>query len=133
MQFLQIFQQAIDLVDSVTSPQPKIGRDLVVSAARGVEFAADVPQAINQRLLDIHVNIFQRWLPGELTGIDFGQDFIEAVDDLFRLLRLDQPLLAKHSRVNLRCTNVLSIHLRIEGNAFGKRLNALIDALVKGS
>ena len=52
-------QPVVDPVDRVADPEPHVGGDLVVSAAGGVEFAAGVADPLDQRPLDVHVDVFE--------------------------------------------------------------------------
>ena len=59
-------------VDRVADPEPQVGRDLVVAAAAGVELAADIAEAVDQRPLDVHVDVFQLLAELELAGGDLA-------------------------------------------------------------
>ena len=62
-------------VDLVADPEPQVGRDLVVAAAAGVELAADVADAVDERPLDVHVDVFQLLAELEAAGGDFAGRF----------------------------------------------------------
>ncbi len=84
---------------SLLTIQAEVHRHLVVPAAGGVQPLARVPDALGEHGLDIHVDVLV--LQGELhlSGLNVGQDGLEAVDDLLGLVLLDDPLLAQHGRV----------------------------------
>ena len=73
---LQIAQARGHRVDLVADPEPQVGRDLVVAAAAGVELAADVADAVDQRPLDVHVDVFQVLAEVEPAGGDFLADLL---------------------------------------------------------
>ena len=56
---LEIDEPQVDLVDGLADPEPQVGGHLVVAAAGGVQFAADVAEPVDQRPLDVHVDVFQ--------------------------------------------------------------------------
>ena len=64
-------QHRVDLVDGVAQPQPKIGCDLIVSRARGVQPPRRWPDQLGQAAFDIHVNVLECTFEGELAGLDF--------------------------------------------------------------
>jgi hypothetical protein len=64
-----------DLVAGLSNPKPNISRDLIISRAARVKFASDISQAIDQRLFDVHVNIFHFDPQRELALVEFGFDF----------------------------------------------------------
>ena len=61
-------------VDRVAHPQAEIGRHLVVAAARGVQPAAGLADALGQAGLDVHVDVFQRGIEREAAGLDLVRD-----------------------------------------------------------
>ena len=61
-----------DVVDFVADPEPQVGRNLVVAAAAGVELAADVADPLDQRPLDVHVDVFQLLAELEAAGGDLA-------------------------------------------------------------
>jgi hypothetical protein len=52
-------QPPVNGVQGVADPEPEGGGDLIVPATAGVQLPPDIPQAFNQRLFDVHVNVFQ--------------------------------------------------------------------------
>ncbi len=63
-------KRAIDLVDGVAYPQSKIGCDLVVARARGVQAAGGRADHLGKPALDIHMDVFERALEREGSGFD---------------------------------------------------------------
>ena len=61
---------AIDLVDGVAYPQSKIGRDLVVARARGVQAPGGRPDHLGEPALDIHMDVLERALEREGPAFD---------------------------------------------------------------
>ena len=67
---LVVAEQAVDVVDPVTHPQPEVGRDLVIARARGVQPAGRRADQHGQPALDVHMNVLERALELELAGAD---------------------------------------------------------------
>ena len=63
-------ERCIERVDAVAHPQPEIGRHLVVARARGVQPAGGFADQLAEPALDVHVDVFQRPLEGELARLD---------------------------------------------------------------
>ena len=61
----QVCELGVQRVDRVPHPEAKIGGDLVVAAAGGVQAAAGIADAVGQARLDIHVDVFQRLVHGK--------------------------------------------------------------------
>ena len=63
-------ERGIDAVDRVAHPEPKIGRDLVVARAGGVQPPGRRPDQFGEPALDVHVDVLERALERELAGLD---------------------------------------------------------------
>src|SRR5262249_46462131 len=50
---LQLEQASVDAVERIAHPQLQVGDDLIIAAAPGMEFAADVAEARDQGALDM--------------------------------------------------------------------------------
>ena len=113
---LQVQDQADDGLDLLADIHPEVHRHLIVPAAGGVQPLARVPDALGEDGLDIHVDILV--LQGELhlSGLNVGQDGLEAVNDLLGLVLLDDPLPAQHGRVGDGPGDVLPVHPGVKGN-----------------
>ena len=71
---LQPGDLADQLVDRVADPEPEIERDLVVARARGVQPPRRRPDEAGEPRLDVHMDIFQRAIEGEVALLDFATD-----------------------------------------------------------
>ena len=58
---------SIGLVDRVADEQLEVGRDLVVARARGVQPARRLADQLGQAVLDMHVDVFERRILGQLA------------------------------------------------------------------
>ena len=118
-------------VDLVADPEPQVGRDLVVAAAAGVELAADVADAVDERPLDVHVDVFELLAEGEVAGGDFLADLLQAGDDLVPFVVGEDADLGEHVGVGDRAADVLGVEPAVEAHAFGELLDAAVRRLVK--
>ena len=56
---LQVLQKRVDAVDGIAQPEAKVGGDLIVARARGVQLAAGLADPVGQPGLDVHVDVFE--------------------------------------------------------------------------
>ena len=63
-------ERAVDAVDGVAHPEPEIGRHLIVARARGVQPPGGRPDQLREPALDVHMDVLERALEGELAGLD---------------------------------------------------------------
>src|SRR5437879_5578943 len=68
---LQLDEPSVDLLDCLPLPEPKIGRDLVIPAAGGVELSAGIAKPIDERPLNVQVDILQLDLELEFALLNF--------------------------------------------------------------
>ena len=97
-----------DLTRSVSRPESKVGRDLVVSAPARVEFLTQAPELLNEFHLDPRVHILRAGFKGRLR--DIGSFFckrFERLDQLLVLARGEHATSAERSGPRDRATDVL--------------------------
>ncbi len=124
-------QLAPHVVDLVADPQPQVGRNLVVAAAAGVELAAHVADPLDQRPLDVHVNVFELLAEGEFAGGDLVENLFQAGHDLVPLVVGEDAHLGEHQGVGDRAADVVRVKPPIEGHALGELLDTAVRRLVK--
>src|SRR5690606_18790322 len=113
----------VNQIDLVAQPQANVGGHLVVARTAGVQFLASDADAIGQPCLDVHVHVFERHRPLELTALDFALDGGQTVDDGITLGFGEHASLGQHGGVGDGAANVLSVHALVEGHAGGEGLN----------
>ena len=91
----------------------EIERDLIVSAARGVELLAHVAKTRRQHALDEHMNILGGHIDLELAFFNVCKNAAETLDELFCLIEGDNALLCEHSRVRHTARDILFIHTAV--------------------
>ena len=126
--FLQGVQAGGDGVEAVADPELQVGDDLVVSAAGGVQLAADVADAVDQRGLDVHVNIFAFDGEREASLGDLGPDFQQALHSFFAFLGGQQAHAFEHAGMRDRAAYVLIEQPTIKRDRFGELLDPTIGA-----
>src|SRR5690606_38183281 len=93
-----------------------VRRHLVVAAPRGVELAADRPDARRQVVLDVHVDVLVLLAELEPARPDVVQHPAEALLDGPALLGREDPLLGEHARVGDRARYVLLDHGAVDAH-----------------
>ena len=73
----------------VAQIEPHIQGDLIVAAARRVQFAAGAADLLGQPPLDVHVNVFVRRRELELAVVDLALDRRQAADNLLRIAQAE--------------------------------------------
>jgi hypothetical protein len=63
-------QRSVDPVDRVADPQPKVGRDLIVTRARRMQPTGRRPDQFAEPALDVHMDVLERALELELARFD---------------------------------------------------------------
>jgi len=131
--FLQAGDFSQDQVDFVAQPQTDIGRDLVITAATGVQFFTGHADAVGQTRFDVHVHVFQVDAPVELTGFDFALDGFEAVDDAVALGIGQHANLGQHRGVSHGAHDVVAIKALVESDGGGETRNEGVDGFTEAA
>ena len=121
------------LIDLSPAVEPRIGRDLVVAGARGVQFSARCADPFRQLGLDVHVDILQRGLELELPFADVSLDFAEAFLDGGKLLTGQQPGLALGAGMGDGPGDIVGEQPPVIGDGFAELLNQRRGILGKSS
>ena len=116
---LQVGDFAEEQSDFVAQPQTNVERDLVVARTGGVKFCAG-GHALREFGLDVHVNVFEFWLPLEFSGGDFLGDLIQAFDDRAQFILFQHADFLEHRRVGDGAEDVVPPQTPVEGNGFGE-------------
>ena len=119
-QVAQLRQRA---VDGVAHPEPEIGGDLVVAAARGVQPAAGVADARDQARLDVHMDVLQRRIEVEPPLFDVGADRRQSVANAALVIGGEDAHLRQHGGVGERALDVLPPEFLVEGDRYVDRLH----------
>jgi hypothetical protein len=88
-------------VDAGPDEQPEIGGDLVVARPCRVKFSCHRPDQFAEPLLDVHVDILERRVFGQLARRIFRGDPVEPGDNRRGVTDADNALLTKHRRMRL--------------------------------
>ena len=126
--FLQIDQQAIHAVDGIANPKPQVGADLIVATAGCMQLAADIAQAVDQSLLDVHVHVFQLLTELEFARLDLALDLLQPCDDGAALFGREQTDAGQHLGMRDRPANVVCVEPSVETHALAEPLHASINS-----
>ncbi|MEY3459336.1 MAG: hypothetical protein RL215_2493 [Planctomycetota bacterium] len=130
---LDIGEQPIEFIDGFTGVEFEVCGNLIVAAAAGVEPATDIPDASNQGVFNVHMDIFQILAEGELPGGDFFSDLVEVSTDVVAIFGADDSALSEHCGVGHRTADVDGIEPLIKADGFGERLDSGIGCLMEPS
>ncbi len=112
----QVLDLGGDAVDGIAHPEAEIGRHLVVAAARGVQPLAGLADTLGQPRLDVHVNVLERLLEGELAALDLRRDAFQPGADGSFVLGGDQADMREHGGMRERTANILAPELAVEAD-----------------
>jgi hypothetical protein len=102
--------------------QAKIKRDLVVSAARGVELTGDRANDLAQLRFDVGVNVFECVIRRDVAAFREIGNLAEAGFDRVGFLGRDDALPTEHAAVSDAAEDVFLVEATIEGDRLGEFL-----------
>jgi len=92
-------QGQVQLIEQIEGEQPKIERDLIVAAARGVQLPRKGADAVPKDGLDHAVHVLVSRGPRECAVPQIARDGLETTNDRARLVVRKDPLRTEHARV----------------------------------
>jgi len=116
-QFPELFNE---INGGVANPEAHVCRYLIIPAPGGVQLLAGGTDFFNESSFDIHVDVFERGIPLEFTGVNFTLDGFEATRDLAGFGFGDQAGLGQAFGVSDGAGNVLPVKSPVETDAFGE-------------
>ena len=96
-----------------------------------MELPADVADPLDQRPLDVHVDVFELDRELEAALLDFLADLGQGLLNLAALVGGQQADLGEHLGVGDRAGDVLRIEPPVEAHALGELLDAAVGRLVE--
>jgi hypothetical protein len=102
-----------------------------------MEFPTHISQAFDQRLLNVHVDVFQFVPPMECRFVttDLGRDLVsnlaQCVDDLSALVGSEQAHSPQHLGVCYRTLYIMRVQAKIETDTLPKGLNTAVCRRLK--
>ena len=103
-----------EFVNFIAQIEPDVQCDLVVAAARGVDAGTLRAEGVDERALDVHVDVLHRDVVFEIPGVDPFLDLVEFRADRFRGRFRDDLLRRQHRDVCLVSHDVEMIKPLIE-------------------
>jgi len=95
-------------------PEAKVGRDLVVARARGVQTLAGLAHELHEQALHAHVHVLVRRIEGKLAALRGPVDLPEPPLDGARVRRREQPGADEHARVGEAAQHVVGKERAVE-------------------
>src|SRR3972149_4273768 len=93
---LKLCQKVYHYLNLITSPEPQVKGNLIVSASGGMELFTSLANPLNQSQLDIHMHVFERLFELELCGKNFRENSIQTLNDRCLLFFSNQLAFGKH-------------------------------------
>ena len=87
----------------------------------------------DERLFDVHVDVFQLGLELEVAGFDLRFDLLECLANLVALVSRDQADFGQHQGMSNRALDIMGIEAVVEAHAFGEPLDAGVRPLGENS
>ena len=120
-----------DFDNFVTQVEPDIKRHLIVARTSGVQALARLADGGRETRFDIHVDVFQADGKIELARLYLAKNCTQPVDNLFNIVKRDDPLFAQHAGMGDGTANILRIEALVELNRCGELLDEGIGGLGK--
>jgi len=98
---LQGLERRAGLVHGIAHPQPKIGRHLIVAAARGVKAPGHRADQFGQPALGGHVDVFEIPVFRNPAGLILRCDLIEPTGNQRCVFSRNDPLRTQHRHMGL--------------------------------
>src|SRR5262249_1324945 len=123
----------VEAVDSIAYPEANVRDDLVIAAAAGVQLATDVAQALDQRPLDVRVDIFQGNGESEIAAIDLAGDVVERTGNLLCLVGREQTPFGEDAGMGLAGADMVAIQAAVERDGLGEGFDAVVGAAAEAA
>jgi hypothetical protein len=78
---LDFNQQLVEIVDGITSVELQVRGDLIVSTSPRVQLTSHITDPRDQRIFDVHVDVFEICAEGELSGGNLFTDLVKMITD----------------------------------------------------
>jgi hypothetical protein len=130
---LQVFEAPVNLRSRATHEQLEIRRHLVIAAARRMQLAPYIARAGNERLLDVHVDVFELGPKRERSRLNFARNLVERRDDHLALVAGQQANLRKHLRMGFGAANIDPGQPAIKANRLSKPLDSRVCRLLEST
>ncbi|KGX79133.1 hypothetical protein Y033_5379 [Burkholderia pseudomallei MSHR435] len=108
-------------------------RLLIVAAARGMRFLAELAELVDQQRLEVHVDVLERGRQPDLARAPRGADLVERARERLVLRRLQQARRMQHLDVRGRAVDVGLEEPRLERQARVERHQAVGHRLAEAS
>ena len=104
---LHLHDRPVQVVQSPAQPQPHVRRNLVVARPARVQSAGHRPNALPERDLQVHVDVLEGRIPGQLAGLDLRPQAFEPAHQRLDLFGRQQFSTTQSVDVGNRAGNVI--------------------------
>jgi hypothetical protein len=124
---LETFHRQVDAVERFTRPELYIGGHLIITAAPGVQLAANIAQLLDERRLDVHVHIFALEEEGKPARFDLSLNFRQTSHNLLALFTSDQTNPFEHPGVGRGTLDIVPEKTMVKGDGLREPFHAEIS------
>ena len=118
-------------LDRGTQVEPDVSSNLIVSRASCMETLAGIANQLGESCLDIHVHIFQLYLPAECTRGDLVFYLCQSPVDIAQIFIAQNARGSEHVGMRARALNIVVSKHVIKGVGPREFLNERIGGLAK--
>jgi hypothetical protein len=111
---LEVSRGSIEFGKGGPHPHAKIGRDLIVARARGVQSPRRRPDQLAQAMLHMHVDVLELLPARHAIRLILGRDPLQPGQDRLGIRSGDDALIAQHRRMRARARQILAPQPRID-------------------
>ena len=126
---LEAVNQADDRIHGIAGIEAHIGGDLIVATAGGVELGTRGADALGQLRFDVHVHVFEGFLPLEVAAFDLALEAEQACFDLRLLVGREDAGFHQSLGMGDAAADVLRVEPPVKGHGFAITLYELAGGL----
>ena len=106
---LKLNQQLSNFSNLTLHIHMHIQRNLVVTAACGMQTSTGAADALRQTCLHIHVNVLESNIKMEVASLDISQNILQSSDDFFPVLCWNDSAFCQHTGMGNTAADILVI------------------------
>ena len=130
---LNFNKQLVEIVDGVASIEFQVRGDLVIATSTRVQLSTHITDPRDQRVLDMHVDVFEIRTEGELSSRNLFTDLVKMITDAISFEVCNQPGMSKHCGMGHGAANVDSVEPLIKADRLCEGFYSRIRRLMKSS
>ena len=119
-------QTTVEGVEGVAHPEFDVGDDLIVAAAAGVQFAADVAEPLDEGALDVRMNVFET-IENSKFPASISAPMASRASTICSASSADEQAdLGEHAGMGLAAEDVVPVEPAVERDGLGEGFDAIV-------